>query len=71
MHSVMHVHTVNSLLVAYVGDSWDKAYDDFDDTGLKLLAIHSSRGHPVAKYVNSYAEGNLDALLELESDWKK
>ena len=38
--------TVNSLLVASVGDFWDKTYNYFQDTGLKLLAITPSTAYP-------------------------
>ena len=67
MYYVIHTQAVNSLLVAFVGDSWDKTYNYFDDTGLKLLTIHPSRHFPAPRYIYSYAENNLNALLELEN----
>ena len=67
MYYVIHTEAVNSLLVAFVGDSWDKAYNCFNETGLKHLAIRPSTHFPVPKYINSCVEGDLDALLDMEA----
>ena len=66
MYYVIHVNTVNSPLTAFVGDSWDKTYDFFKDTGLKMLAFHPTRFTPNGTAFTFACD--LDVLAELEKE---
>ena len=66
VNNPIHTQAVNSPLVAFVADSLNKIYNYFDDTGMKLLAIHPSQHFSNPRYINSYAENDLDALLDMD-----
>ena len=67
MYYVIHVNAVKCLLTAFVGDSWDKSYDFFQQTGLKMLAFNPTRFNSVGLVFSIQHDLNVSEELEKEA----